>query len=249
MFLALYLSNWLFNFIINALSFTNMVLHKVVNESYNQIASKFSKSRNKPWLEFDLYNKIAAPNSNILDIGCGNGRLLLSLNKPGIAYTALDISSEMLVQAKQNLASVNCQKTFVCSNFLDANLGANSFDSIFSVACLHHIHGFWNRLAFLNAIYDCLKPNATACVSVWNLWQPRYAKNFKQAAKKSLFARRDLNIKFGQTARYYHAFGFWELKFLVFCSKFRACDILFVDKQQYLPSQKNSHNMILILNK
>ncbi|MBT6143327.1 class I SAM-dependent methyltransferase, partial [bacterium] len=94
------MSNRLFNFIINALSFTNMVLHKVVNESYNQIASKFSKSRNKPWLEFDLYNKIAEPNSNILDIGCGNGRLLLSLNKPGIAYTALDISSEMLVQAK-----------------------------------------------------------------------------------------------------------------------------------------------------
>ena len=224
-------------------------LHKVVNNSYNNIASKFSASRNRPWIEFDLYKNFVSKNSSVLDIGCGNGRLLLHLDDLCLNYTGLDISSEMLAEAKLNLASAKSKKQFVCMSVLDANFKSHQFDNIFAVASFHHLHGFFNRLNFLRNVYKWLKPNSTACVSVWNLWQIKYLPNFLTAIKSHFWRFNDLNIKFGDTPRFYHAFTVLGLRFLLFLSPFRSYELVFVDKNGYKTDKKTCHNIIMILNK
>ena len=55
---------------------------------------------------------------HVLDIGCGNGRLLLHLDDLNVNYTGLDISSEMIEEAKLNLSQTQSEKTFVHSSFV-----------------------------------------------------------------------------------------------------------------------------------
>ena len=225
------------------------VLHSKVDISYNSIASKFSASRNKPWVEFDLYKNYISSNANVLDIGCGNGRLLLHLDDLQINYTGLDISSEMIKHAKQNTAKTLSSKTFVNSDVLGAKFKAESFDNIFAVASFHHLHGFCNRLKFIKKLYYWSKPNSTSCVSVWNLWQKKYIPNFLQAFKSHFWRFNDLNIKFGKTPRFYHAFTIFGLHFLLFLSPYKSYKLVFVDKKGYKTSKKDCHNIILVLNK
>lgn len=228
-------------------------LHKKVDNSYNNIASKFSASRNRPWIEFDLYRNFVSRADKLLDIGCGNGRLLLHLDDLDLKYTGLDISSEMIEEAKLNLSQTQSKKTFVHSSFVakeqDLALKPESFDAIFAVASFHHLHGLANRRQFLANVYKYLKPNSTACVSVWNLWQKKYLPNFLTAFLTHPWRFNDINVKFGQTPRYYHAFMIWELKLLLWLSPFKSYELVFVDKKGYKCSRKDCHNIILVLNK
>jgi len=225
------------------------VLFSKVDKSYNSIASKFSASRNKPWIEFDLYKNFVSAGASVLDIGCGNARLLLHLDDLNINYTGLDISSQMLEMAKENVQSTQSDKRFVNSNILDANFDNDSFDNIFAVASFHHLHGFYNRLLFLRKLYYWSKPNSTACVSVWNLWQRKYLPNFVAAFLAHFWRFNDLNIKFGKTPRFYHAFTVTGLRLLIFLSPYKSYKLVFVDKKGYKTNKKNSHNIIMVLNK
>jgi alkylated DNA repair protein alkB family protein 8 len=53
-------------------------LSEQVKKSYNQIAEHFSQTRHTPWTEFQYFEKYLKPEQKILDLGCGNGRLLNS---------------------------------------------------------------------------------------------------------------------------------------------------------------------------
>lgn len=225
------------------------VLHSRVDKSYNSIAAKFSASRNRPWIEFDLYKNYVSDGASVLDIGCGNARLLLHLDDLNIKYTGLDISSEMIQTAKDNVSETISKKKFVNSNVLSADFKSESFDNIFAVASFHHLHGFINRLKFLNNLYKWSKPNSTACVSVWNLWQKKYISNFFHAFKANPFRFNDLNIKFGNTPRFYHAFTVFELKILIWLSPYKSYKLVFVDKKGYKTNKSNCHNIIMVLNK
>jgi len=224
-------------------------LHNNVNKSYNSIASKFSASRNRPWIEFDLYKNFVTTGASVLDIGCGNGRLLLHLDDLPVNYTGLDISSEMLEHAAKNTSEVISKKKFVNANVLNANFTENTFDNIFAVASFHHLHGFFNRLKFLKNLYLWSKPNSTSCVSVWNLWQKKYTPHFINALKAHFWRFNDLNIKFGDTPRFYHAFTVTGLKFLLFLSPYTSYELVFVDKKGYKTTKSNAHNIIMVLNK
>ena len=225
------------------------VLHSKVDKSYNTIASKFSASRNRPWIEFDLYKNYLSAGASVLDIGCGNGRLLLHFDDLNISYTGLDISSEMIEHAKLNTSNTKSNKNFVISNVLDASFKSEQFDNIFAVASFHHLHGFINRYKFLKKLYYWSAENSTCCVSVWNLWQKKYTNNFISAFKAHFWRFNDLNIKFGTTPRFYHAFTVSGLKFLLWLSPFKSYELVSVDKKGYKSSKKNSHNIIMVLNK
>lgn len=72
-----------------------------MNVDYNHIATTFARSRkNMKWQEIDYFidffqSKNISP-QKILDIGCGSGRLLESLQKLQISpqnYLGIDLSS------------------------------------------------------------------------------------------------------------------------------------------------------------
>ncbi|GAH26634.1 unnamed protein product, partial [marine sediment metagenome] len=51
-------------------------LLKKTKEDYNLIAEDFSRTRWNIWAEFSIFRDYVKGGDEILDIGCGNGRLL-----------------------------------------------------------------------------------------------------------------------------------------------------------------------------
>jgi SAM-dependent methyltransferase len=72
---------------------------------------------------------------NALDIGCGNGKYLLFLNKMGFRITGIDSSPTAISMSKE--ATKNSGH-FIVADMYDYSYPANTFDLVISHAALHH---------------------------------------------------------------------------------------------------------------
>jgi SAM-dependent methyltransferase len=146
---------------------------KSVKNTYNDIGKEFSATRQYLWPDLTPFLARVKPGSSVLDIGCGNGRLLLGLPK-NIEYTGLDISKELLKEAE----SAHPNYKFIEVDITDEQSwgGLPQYDYIFCVAVLHHLPTKNNQLNLLNQIKNHLKPKGKILITAWNLWQLKYLK-------------------------------------------------------------------------
>jgi tRNA (cmo5U34)-methyltransferase len=77
----------------------------------------------------------------VLELGCGSGNLSLFIAHlfPNARLTLVDLSPEMLVQAKAKLSAHLNRVTFQQANFLEVDLPENGFDWTVSSFALHHL--------------------------------------------------------------------------------------------------------------
>ena len=71
----------------------------------------------------------------VLDIGCGEGRLVRALVEKGVDAYGIDVSSVAIDRANQY-----CPGRFKCTSVLDLPFNDKHFDAIISTDCLEHIH-------------------------------------------------------------------------------------------------------------
>lgn len=143
-------------------------------ETYNAIAEQFSASRNYIWPDLAPFLKDVPKNSSVLDLGCGNGRLLNGLPNQ-INYLGIDQSSELLKKAKL------LQPTY---NFLEGDITEEktwqnllTYDYIFCIAVIHHLPTYHQHLFLLQQIKKHLNPGGKVLITAWNLWQPKFLKH------------------------------------------------------------------------
>ena len=69
---------------------------------YDDIAKEFSATRAYPWKELQVFIPYIKDNFKILDLGCGNGRLVKSLEQADkkLNYLGVDFSTQLIEQAK-----------------------------------------------------------------------------------------------------------------------------------------------------
>lgn len=144
-----------------------------VKDTYNKIGKEFSASRQYIWPDLAPFLKKVKPGSSVLDIGCGNGRLLLGLPKK-IKYTGLDISQSLLAEAKKAHPNHEFLETDITRGKIWKHLP--QYDYIFFIATLHHLPGQKNQLFVLDQIKNHLRPKGKLLITAWNLWQPKYLK-------------------------------------------------------------------------
>ncbi|PIT89514.1 hypothetical protein COU23_03560 [Candidatus Kuenenbacteria bacterium CG10_big_fil_rev_8_21_14_0_10_36_11] len=186
--------------------------------SYSQIAKVFSDSRNFPWHEIkNVVRKYVKPCDKILDLGCGNGRLLKSLEKlKNFSYTGLDNCSSLIEKAQAIFLSsdISCSSfpnsllsfprvqicqwqieresrniIFINDNILNLDqFNSNEFDIIFMMASFHHIPSQELREKLLQDIKRILKPNGFLIMTNWNLWQIGAKKNVWTSLLSSLLS-------------------------------------------------------------
>ncbi|KAF5296073.1 hypothetical protein FQA39_LY12695 [Lamprigera yunnana] len=109
------------------------------------------------WLE-----KHVAKTKNILDVGCGNGMLLVNASRKGfLNLTGMDYSKDAIVLAKEVASHYEADIEFIVCNILEGTVGTNfdvvldkgTFDAIsLSVDAKH------NQKAYITTIHNCL-PN------------------------------------------------------------------------------------------
>lgn len=156
-------------------------------KNYNLIAKHFSNTRQYNWSELlPFINQYAKSKQTILDIGCGNGRLLKILPSK-INYAGIDQSKNLIKEAKKEFnKDYNKNIKFKTGNLLAIKEKDNHFDIVLAIAVLHHIPSDGYRKQAFSELQRVLKPNGILIMSNWNLFQDKYLPYLKQKTIKSL---------------------------------------------------------------
>ncbi|MFA6271504.1 MAG: class I SAM-dependent methyltransferase [Patescibacteria group bacterium] len=152
----------------------NLILEKVASD-YDSIADRFSQTRYRDWDEFYDFEKYLKTGLSVLDVGCGNGRLLNFLTKYGISYVGIDASAK-LIQIAKKIADEKITSSLSSYSFLKASatelpFADQSFHIVFAVASLYHIPSHELRNQAVKEIARVLKPSGIFIMTYWNMWE------------------------------------------------------------------------------
>ncbi len=171
---------------------TRQKLLAINREFYEQFGASFSGTRFGAQPGWDRIIHYFPRQGAVLDLGCGNGRLALFLEKwtedrrrrteeansssrspvsgPPIRYVGLDGSEALLAIARAKTANLQ----HVSTQFFAANLssdawppGLGRFHVVTALAVLHHIPGFHARQRFLQNAAAHLLPSGVLILSNW----------------------------------------------------------------------------------
>ncbi|MGB9877336.1 MAG: class I SAM-dependent methyltransferase [bacterium] len=175
-----------------------------MKETYEKVALEFSQTRQKPWEEMNDLAREVFEGAKVLDIGCGNGRLLYSLPS-NIRYLGVDICKGLIEEARKR----HPDKRFIVGDFLSLpyNRLGGDYDFIFAIAVFHHLPTKRTRLNFLSKARKLLNKRGKLMLTVWNLWG-------EDKHKDKIDEDGDIFVPFGKekAPRYYHAFKIEEMK-------------------------------------
>lgn len=129
---------------------------------------------------------------NVLEIGCGTGMFTEMFSSSGSNITALDISPELIVQAKNRKLPEDV--SFICSGFEDSTLPLASFDAVIGSSVLHHLD---ITIAF-SRIFELLKPGGVMAFAEPNMLNPQ------------IFLERRFRRFFSHISQYETAFVRWS---------------------------------------
>ena len=180
---------------------TRSALAKLNTAFYAGFAGDFARTRRGWPLGFERILPHLRPAANVLDVGCGNGRLLTFLTERGWRghYLGVDGSAGLLAAAENTFtlrhtqlstaADVQDQRSsmpgggstaslFRLADLLNPQwtmtLGGFTPDAIACLAVLHHIPGAAHRARLVAECADLLAQGGTLILSVWQfLGTPR----------------------------------------------------------------------------
>ncbi|MFA6393493.1 MAG: class I SAM-dependent methyltransferase [Patescibacteria group bacterium] len=205
-------------------------LHAIVKKNYTEIVDDFNETRKRHlgplWSEVIKFAGKAKEGSSILDLGCGNGRLLQAFEDNKIIYTGIDFIPEIIEYAKKNFGNISSSVEFLTGDILElekiGEIQEKKYDYIFCLAVLHHLPGSEVRERFLNEAKKYLKEDGKILLTAWNIWgQKKFWPRLFTSSLKKVFGLYEYDfgdIFFhwkGQglmSLRYYHAFTAGELK-------------------------------------
>jgi 2-polyprenyl-3-methyl-5-hydroxy-6-metoxy-1,4-benzoquinol methylase len=96
--------------------------------------------------------------TQVLDIGCGIGRLTWALATDRREVVGIDLSPQMLLRART--AGTSTRASFMCGDFLTVDFTGRRFDCIVSVAAMHHM----DHEGALARIAGLLRPGGRAII-------------------------------------------------------------------------------------
>lgn len=213
---------------------TQQNLLKIVDKNYQVISDNFNETRKKYlWPEVINLAGLIKDGQTVLDVGCGNGRLLEALQNRQIEYVGVDLSEELIELARSKYLPAeqideNKKYKFIVGNILElGKLPQFNFDYVFSVAVLHHLPGENLQIDALKQLRNKIKNDGKIIITVWNLWsQGKFVKMilkfwFLKFVGKSKMEFGDVLFDWKNASgesvsqRYYHAFRWAELKRIV----------------------------------
>ena len=159
-------------------------LLNLVKRNYEEIAVDFNTTRKKfLWPELIKLAESVKNGDKILDVGCGNGRLIEAFKNKKINYLGVDNSKKLIEAAKINFlysrlpaqaglrGNDETEYEFKNADILELDkLPENNFDYIFCIAVLHHLPGEDLRIEALRQMKNKLKPGGKIIITVWNFW-------------------------------------------------------------------------------
>ena len=210
---------------------TQKNLLEIVKKNYEESAEDFSETRKRHlgplWSELVKIGEKVKDNNSVLDVGCGNGRLLEVLKNhcPGgtsknIKYLGVDASENLIKIAKKRWPNYNFKK---CEASDLGCIPEINFNFVFFIAVMHHLPGKALRIAVLKQLKNKVALDGKIIISTWNLWpQKKYRKLIIKFALLKIIRKSKMDwgdivfTGFNQKSkRYYHAFTRFGLRRII----------------------------------
>jgi len=178
---------------------------ETVNRStYEAIATEFSKTRYSVWKCVRKFAESLHPHSQILDVGCGNGKNMMFLSKNHEVVGADTCHNFITICNDKGLEAVQADGKVL--PFATAR-----FDAVLCVAMFHHLLTDEDRCRTFKEILRVLKPGGRGLLTVWSTEQPTASKfHFVEGVNVVPWNGREI--------RYYYVFS--ERTFLTFFQSF-----------------------------
>lgn len=156
----------------------------------------------------DMLKEKLEPGDRVLEPGCGTGYFTRELVDTGAQITAIDISPDLLEEARRGITSSNV--IFKEDNAYAMSFESETFDHIIGSSVLHHL----DIKKALTEMYRVLKPGGAIALTEPNMMNPQIAlqKNIP-SLKRRLGDSPDETAFFrGQIRRLLKKAGFREIK-------------------------------------
>lgn len=191
------------------MSFSDQYVTKV----YNEIATHFNDTRAYTWKGVETFINSLSSYSNLLEIGCGNGKNLQI--REDLVAVAIDISSSM--------AKISYQKGLNTGIASCCNLPFrdNYFQATISVAVIHHLDSMQGRLDALAEQIRVTKPGGVIFLQVWardtlnNMSLEKRQKKFQALETDGDYLVKWQKLNGTVYHRYYHLFSKEEFMELI----------------------------------
>lgn len=219
---------------------------------YDEIGDHFSRTRQKTygngksanWRVTDEYLSKLSAGQSVLDIGCGNGKLVSGLPK-GISYIGTDFSKILLAEAKKLYPS----QKFVYGNVVEPNhwVKLGKYDAIFCVAVLHHIPEEAQQLYILKQVKKHLQKNGFLFLTVWNLWQEKFLQHHLDSAKLKERDSKWVEIPYNKEwKRFCVAFDVQTLMNLAIKAGLTVEELYYVDREGNKSDVMRGQNLVCV---
>jgi ubiquinone/menaquinone biosynthesis C-methylase UbiE len=152
------------------------------------------------------------PGSAVLELGCGTGYFTRELVDSGAEIKAIDISPELLEEARKEITAPNVE--FRVDNAYQMSFPGASFDHVIGSSVLHHL----DIRKALSEMYRVLKPGGWIAFTEPNMMNPQIAlqKNIP-AIKRRMGDSPDETAFFkGQMKRLLRSAGFTGIRVVPF---------------------------------
>jgi len=156
---------------------------------------------------------------HILDIWCGNGRLLelytMYFGNAPEKYTWIDMSSWLIAEALKIFPG----RDFREGDMLDiwGIIVGQKFKNVFLIASFHHLSNIQEREDMMWLLYDVLEDGWYIYMTNWALESSLNKEKYRNSQipeSKNRFMSSDFNIKIWKFERFYHSFHLDELSYL-----------------------------------
>ena len=141
---------------------------------YTTFAQEFAASRSDSDPALVCILPYVPQGARLLDIGCGNGRLalLLERERPGAAYLGLDSVPDLIEQARAraaHVASISAEFRIadVAQPGWSSVLRGARFDTVASLAVIHHMPGHARRARVLREMTSSVAHGGRIILSAW----------------------------------------------------------------------------------
>ena len=168
---------------------TAQILDAVNQRFYTHHAEAFDRSRHSSWPGWhQCLEETPQRPLKILDLGCGNGRLIDFLQGPAReqhhrvvdSYVGLEREPSLLARAAQRAPQFECRFAEWSWHEPDVTPSAvtlSGFDWVVLFGVMHHIFGAEARSTLLRHAARLLRPGGCLSVSLWNFGDhPRFLK-------------------------------------------------------------------------
>lgn len=187
-----------------------------VIESYDSIAETFSGTRYKAWPSTIKFVTGLPAGTRCLEVGCGNAKNMI---RNDIDMIGVDSSKNLI-----DIGIAKGKKVEICDG-CDLRFKDNEFDSVFSIAVLHHVSSRERRNRFICEMMRVCKPEGDIMIEVWATSEPKFEKSrivhINPTEDKNPTENTDRLVSFVSKIdnmpydRYYHFFTESEFKELI----------------------------------